>query len=78
MALYTDILGEVKDNDRTSNTLKDEVPANWMSERKSAIQKSFELALGKQAAKAYTVQSTGRNNKLSYYIALSEDQVIIQ
>ena len=78
MALYTDILGEVKDNDRTSNTLKDEVPANWMSERKSAIQKSFELALGKQAAKAYTVQSTGRNNKLSYYIALSEDQVIFQ
>jgi CRISPR-associated protein (TIGR02584 family) len=78
MVLYEEILGEMKDKDRINKVLGDEMPSDWMSERKSAIQKAFIKVLGKPGAQAYTVQSTGRNTKLNYFIGLSEEQVIIQ
>ena len=78
MQRYEQILGEMKSKERICNALNQGMPSNWMSERKTAIQKGFESALGKQAAKSYVVQSTGRNNKLSYFIGLSEEQVVFQ
>jgi len=78
MQLYKQLLDEAKDHERINIVLSDGMPINWMSERKTAIKNSFEKALGKQAAKAYMIQSTGRNNKLSYFIGLNEDQLVFQ
>lgn len=75
MSLYASLLGDMKSQDSINKALNEGMPSNWMSERKTAIKKSFDSALGKQAAKAYTIQSAGRNNKLSYFIGLNEEQV---
>jgi len=47
----------------------------WMSERISKIKQEFEKALGQKSAKAFIVQSTGKNNNLHYAIALTENQI---
>lgn len=68
----------MKSKERINMALNKGMTSHWMSERKTAIQKSFNSALGKQSAKAYIIQSIGRNNNLNYFIGLTEDQVIFQ
>jgi hypothetical protein len=50
---------------------------NWISERISAVKKSFERALGQNTARLYCVQTQGKNNNRCYFIALDQDQIEI-
>ena len=75
MRFYSLHINELKDNDRTRETLRLGMSNQWMSERISAVKKGFEKALGPQGAKPFLVQSTGRNNNRFYSIALTEQQI---
>ena len=75
MAIYRQNLTGLKDDDRTRETLKSGMSSQWLSERISAVKRSFEQALGPQAAKSFLVQSSGGNNKRIYNIALTEEQI---
>jgi CRISPR-associated protein (TIGR02584 family) len=75
MAVYRDHVKGLKDDDRTRETLRLGMSSQWLSERISAVRKSFELALGPQAAKPFLVQSSGGNNNRIYSIALTEEQI---
>jgi CRISPR-associated protein (TIGR02584 family) len=65
-----------KDDDRTKAGLKTGMSAQWLSDRSTAVKKSFETALGKHAAKPYVVQSAGGNNNRQYFLALTDEQII--
>jgi CRISPR-associated protein (TIGR02584 family) len=75
MVVYKQHVKELKDDDRTCAGLKSGMSNQWLSERISAVKKSFEQALGRQAAKPFLVQSSGGNNKRLYNIALTEEQI---
>jgi len=75
MAVYGQHINELKDDDRTRETLKSGMSSQWLSERISAVKKSFEQALGPQAAKPFLVQSSGGNNNRIYSFALTEEQI---
>jgi CRISPR-associated protein (TIGR02584 family) len=65
-----------KDDDRTKAGLKTGMSAQWLSDRITAVKKSFETAVGKHAAKPYVVQSAGGNNNRQYFLALTDEQII--
>jgi CRISPR-associated protein (TIGR02584 family) len=48
---------------------------NWLSERITAVKKSFERALGQTAASSYCIKTQGKNSNLSYVIALKPNQI---
>ncbi len=48
---------------------------NWISERMTAVKKSFERALGQNAAKLYCIKTQGKNSNLSYFVPLNENQI---
>ena len=75
MVVYKHHVKELKDDDRTCAGLKSGMSNQWLSERISAVKRSFENALGPQAAKPFLVQSSGGNNKRLYNIALTEEQI---
>lgn len=75
MTVYGQHINGLKDDDRTRETLKTGMSSQWLSERISAVKKSFEQALGPQAAKPYLVQSSGGNNNRIYSFALTEEQI---
>jgi hypothetical protein len=75
LAVYEQHTNLMKDYDRTQKTLNPGMSSQWISERISAVKKSFEQGLGPQAARPFVVQSTGGNNNRHYHIALTEEQV---
>lgn len=48
---------------------------NWISERMTAVKKSFERALGQNAAKLYCIKTEGKNSNLSYFVPLEISQI---
>jgi CRISPR-associated protein (TIGR02584 family) len=64
-----------KDDDRTRAGLKNGMSAQWLSDRVTAVKKSFETALGKHASKPYVVQSAGGNNNRRYFLSLADEQI---
>jgi CRISPR-associated protein (TIGR02584 family) len=68
-------LNELKDYDSTLRALDKGMSKEWLSDRLTAVRKAFEQELGKNAARPFIVQSLGKNNKLQYHIALTEEQI---
>lgn len=42
----------------------------------TAVKKSFERALGQNAAKLYCIKTEGKNSNLSYLVSLKSSQII--
>lgn len=53
----------------------DGMTGNWISERMTAVKKSFERALGQNAARLYCIKTEGKNSNLSYFVPLNENQI---
>jgi len=63
------------DDDRTIKALEQGMEAQWISERINAVKKAFEKALGKNASRLYTVQSSGENNYKVYSLTIVSKQI---
>lgn len=75
LALYHQLLGDMKDDDRTQKALSQGMPNQWMSERISLIKKAFETVLSVPIARPFIIKSIGKNNNKQYRIDLTEDQI---
>lgn len=83
LKFYQNISSELKDIEKTKNTLtitKDDnsevgMNSKWMAERITAVKKAFEKALGTNAARAFLVGSTGKNNQKDHAITLTAQQI---
>jgi CRISPR-associated protein (TIGR02584 family) len=74
--LYKSLFAKTKDLDKTEDTLKKGMDASWLSDRITAVKKSFEKALGKHGARAFLMLKEGKNHHITYTLALTEQQVI--
>jgi len=75
LTVYSQHTKQLKDDDRTRETLKAGMSNQWLSERITAVKTAFKAALGTQFAKSFVPQSTGGNNNRRYHIALTDEQV---
>lgn len=73
---YKQLFLEAKDMDKTEDTLKKGMDNTWLSDRITAVKKSFEKALGHHGAQAFLVTSPRKNNHKIYMINLAEQQII--
>jgi CRISPR-associated protein (TIGR02584 family) len=76
LAICRRLINESKDYDKTETALRDGMEAKWMSERCNKVNDAFKKALGTNAAQAFLVKSTGRNNRRLYAVALSKQQIV--
>jgi len=76
LALCSHIIGETKDYDKTLKVLSGGMSAEWISDRRSDVNKAFINAIGKNSAKAFLVQSLGKNNHRHYSVKLSKEQIV--
>ncbi|SJM89894.1 CRISPR-associated protein [Crenothrix polyspora] len=72
---YQKIFSELKDIEKTENTLEKGMESKWLSERITAVKKAFEKALGTNAARAFIVDSTGKNTQKVHAITLTAQQI---
>ncbi|MDP2902095.1 MAG: CRISPR-associated ring nuclease Csm6 [Methylovulum sp.] len=76
LSVYRQVSGEAKDDDKTVKALGKGIEPQWLSERRTAVKKAFEKALGEKVAQLFLVQPTGKNNQRCYSIKLSPGQII--
>jgi CRISPR-associated protein (TIGR02584 family) len=76
LTLYQARFSKAKDMDKTEATLKKGMDATWLSDRITAVKKSFEKALGKHGAQAFLIASPRKNNHKTYALTLTEQQII--
>ncbi len=75
MNFYLQISTEGESEKTTINLQKDGMSGRWISERITAVKKSFERALGQNAAKLYCIKTEGKNSNLRYFVPLTPDQI---
>jgi CRISPR-associated protein (TIGR02584 family) len=76
LSVCSHIIGGAKDYDKTGKALRDGMEADWISDRRSDVNKAFKKALGTNAAQAFLVQSMGeKNHQRHYSVTLSEQQI---
>ncbi|MBS3963818.1 MAG: TIGR02584 family CRISPR-associated protein [Methylomonas sp.] len=73
-ALFKQHLDKDED-DRTLQTLKQGMHSDWLSERISRCNTSFQHALGKAMAQPFAIKSRGKNNDKHYRIDLTQQQI---
>ncbi|MDD5272718.1 MAG: CRISPR-associated ring nuclease Csm6 [Methylovulum sp.] len=77
LSVYNRIVGELKDNDKTTKSLRGGMGAEWISDRRSDVNKAFKKALGTNAAQAFLVHSMGEKNHHRHYsLTLTEQQIV--
>lgn len=76
LKLYEKYINEARDYDRTQKAFAKGMSSQWLSDRITAVKRTFEDALGINAAKPYIVQKMGRYNNLNYAITLAEENII--
>jgi hypothetical protein len=70
------LISEVRDYDKTIKTLSAGMSADWISDRRSVVNKAFKKALGTNAAQAFLVHSAGKNHHRVYSVTLLEQQIV--
>lgn len=76
LLVYERCMNEMKDKEKTMKALSKGLEPQWISERMSAVKKSFEAAIGKHQAKSYTIESKGNNNDKVYSVPLIANQIM--
>jgi len=77
LAVYERLFNAIELDERTEKTLsKHGMESKWMSERCNKVKAAFEKALGKSAAKAFLIESSGKNNHRHYAVKLSQQQIV--
>ncbi|MCF8007228.1 MAG: TIGR02584 family CRISPR-associated protein [Methylovulum sp.] len=75
LLVYNRIVSEVKA--RTESSLEKGMTAEWISDRRSDVNKAFKKALGTNAAQAFLVQSRGvKNHHRHYAVALAVQHIV--
>lgn len=75
LKIYNGCTSEGESEKTTVNLQKDGMSGRWISERMTAVKKSFERALGQNAAKLYCIKTKGKNSKLNYFVPLKASQI---
>lgn len=76
LSVCSRIISGAKDYDKTGKALRNGMEADWISDRRSDVNKAFKKALGTNAAQAFLVQSMGeKNHQRHYSVTLSEQQI---
>ncbi|MDD2725645.1 MAG: CRISPR-associated ring nuclease Csm6 [Methylovulum sp.] len=77
LSVYSRITNEMKTKNKTTSALVDGITAEWISDRRSDVNKAFKKALGTNAAQAFLVQSMGEKNHHRHYsLTLTEQQIV--
>jgi CRISPR-associated protein (TIGR02584 family) len=77
LMLYQRLFLKAKDIDKTVDTLKKGMDASWLSDRITAVKKSFQKAFnGNPEVRTFLVASPRKNNHKTYALILTAQQVI--
>jgi len=76
LSVYRQVSGAARDDDKTAKAFVKGMESQWLSERRSAVKKAFEKALGENVARLFLVHPNGKNTQRHYSIHLLPEHIV--